>query len=155
MDGRDPRWAAASGRPALGELADGARPSVHNYLVNRRQIIPDIPAVDGLSRIRCSTRFHRVLTAVATLEQKFGWVVRRLRKRAGIAQEKLADIAGLHRTHIGLIERGKRGANLQVIQKLARALNTSMGKLMNALEAQGDEPGPEPAGPRPGRPRKQ
>lgn len=91
---------------------------------------------------------------MATIEEKFGWVVRRLRKKAGIAQEKLADMAGLHRTHVGLIERGKRGANLRVIQKLAEALGTTMASLMAALERQGDEPGPEPKGPRPGRPRK-
>jgi transcriptional regulator with XRE-family HTH domain len=93
-------------------------------------------------------------TAVATLEQKFGWVVRRLRKSAGIAQEKLATMAGLHRTQVGLIELGRRGVTLPIVQKLADALGTTMAKLVAAVEAEGDEPGPEPEGPRAGRPRK-
>jgi transcriptional regulator with XRE-family HTH domain len=91
---------------------------------------------------------------VATLEEKFGRVVRRRRKRAGIAQEKLATMAGLHRTQVGLIELGRRGVSLPIIQKLAAALGTTMASLVAATEAEGDVAKPEPAGPRPGRPRK-
>jgi len=71
---------------------------------------------------------------VATLQEQFGALIRRRRTEAGIGQEKLADIAGLHRTHVSLIERGKRVPGLLVIKKLAKALNTTMADLMTELE---------------------
>lgn len=69
-----------------------------------------------------------------TLQQKFGQMIRRRRLAAGFGQEALADNAGLHRTHICLLERGKRMPTLQVVRKLAVALNTTMASLMEELE---------------------
>ena len=40
----------------------------------------------------------------------------------------------LHRTHVSLIERGKRMPSLLVIKKLAAALGTTMADLMRELE---------------------
>jgi transcriptional regulator with XRE-family HTH domain len=73
---------------------------------------------------------------VPTLQQQFGTVIRRLRKDLGMGQEKLADTAGLHRTHVSMLERGLRMPTLLVVQKLARALNTPMSGLMAELEAE-------------------
>ena len=69
-----------------------------------------------------------------TLQQQFGSLVRRRRHTAGLGQEALADKAGLHRTHVSLLERGKRMPSLQVIKKLADALETTMASLMEELE---------------------
>lgn len=91
---------------------------------------------------------------MAKLEVRFGKVARRLRKKAGLSQEKLAEVAGLHRTHVSLIERGQQAPGLLVIEKLANALGTTMGKLLAAVEAEETKPGSEPEGPKPGRPRK-
>ena len=52
----------------------------------------------------------------------------------GLGQEALADKAGLHRTHVSLLERGKRMPTLQVIKKLAAGLDTTMASLMEELE---------------------
>lgn len=71
---------------------------------------------------------------VDTLEKQVGQLVQRLRKKAGLSQETLADRAGLHRTYISLLERGLRMPSLGVVQKLAAALNTTMSKLMKELE---------------------
>ena len=38
--------------------------------------------------------------------KKFGRRVRELRTKAGFSQERLAELAGLHRTYVGGIERG-------------------------------------------------
>ena len=85
-----------------------------------------------------------------TLQQQFGNLVRRRRLAIGLGQEALADKAGLHRTHVSLLERGKRMPSLAVIKKLAMALDTTMASLMEELEggATDDEPAPE------GRPRR-
>jgi transcriptional regulator with XRE-family HTH domain len=71
---------------------------------------------------------------VDTLQQKFGNMIRRRRLALGLGQEALADKASLHRTHVSLLERGKRMPTLQVVQKLATALETTMASLMAELE---------------------
>jgi transcriptional regulator with XRE-family HTH domain len=64
----------------------------------------------------------------------FGAVLRERREAAGISQEQLADRAGLHRTYVSLIERGKRTASIEVVRKVAGALGVSMAELIEATE---------------------
>jgi transcriptional regulator with XRE-family HTH domain len=71
---------------------------------------------------------------VDTLQQQFGTLIRRRRLALGLGQEALADKATLHRTHVSLLERGKRMPSLLVIRKLAAALETTMASLMEELE---------------------
>ena len=73
---------------------------------------------------------------VETLQQQFGSLIRRRRHAAGLGQEALADKAGLHRTHVSLLERGKRMPSLVVVKKLAAALGTTMASLMAELEGE-------------------
>ena len=68
------------------------------------------------------------------LSIKFGEVIRELRKGLNLSQEKLADIADVHRTYIGMIERGERNITLENIQKLSKALNTPMKLIFERLE---------------------
>ena len=70
------------------------------------------------------TQSHVWLTIVMTNTEleKFGAVVRRLRNKRGISQEKLAELSGLHRTYISLLERGKRNISLLTIIKVAKGL---------------------------------
>ena len=56
--------------------------------------------------------------------------MREARKRKGISQEKLADLAGLHRTYVSLVERGTCNISLLNIEKLAKALEVPLSKLM-------------------------
>lgn len=72
-----------------------------------------------------------------TLQQRFGNVVRRRREAADLSQEALADEAGLHRTYISLLERGLRMPSIEVVRKLAAALNTTMASLIEELERAG------------------
>ncbi|MDO4988616.1 MAG: helix-turn-helix transcriptional regulator [Synergistes sp.] len=53
----------------------------------------------------------------------FGSNVKKYRASNMISQEKLAEIAGLHRTYIGDIERFQRSISLKNIQKIADALH--------------------------------
>ena len=64
----------------------------------------------------------------------FGAVLRERREAVGISQEQLADRAGLHRTYISLIERGKRTASIEVVRKVSTALGLTMTDLINATE---------------------
>lgn len=59
----------------------------------------------------------------------FGEQVRLIRKDLGFSQEELADKAGLHRTYIGMIERGEKNITLTNIEKIAKALDVDIKNL--------------------------
>ena len=50
--------------------------------------------------------------------------------KKGISQEKLAELAGVHRTFVSSVERGERNISLANIVRLARALEVAPAKLM-------------------------
>ena len=52
----------------------------------------------------------------------FGRRVRDLRQARGLSQEKLAELADLHRTYVSSLERGQRNVSLENIHSLARGL---------------------------------
>jgi transcriptional regulator with XRE-family HTH domain len=56
--------------------------------------------------------------------------MRAIRERKGISQEKLADLAGLHRTYVSSVERGERNISLLNIERVAKALAIPLAKLM-------------------------
>ena len=59
----------------------------------------------------------------------FGRCLRRAREDRGYSQEKLAELAGLHRTYVSSVERGKRNVSLENIWRLADALSIGPGVL--------------------------
>ena len=66
---------------------------------------------------------HPVLTSFASK-------LKALRMKKGVSQEKLAEMAGLHRTYVSLVERGTCNISLLNIHKLAEALGVPLTKLM-------------------------
>ena len=52
--------------------------------------------------------------------------VKELRNNLGISQEELADLAGLDRTYITSVERGKRNISIMNIEKLSNALKVTL-----------------------------
>ncbi|EPG3713570.1 helix-turn-helix domain-containing protein [Pseudomonas aeruginosa] len=71
----------------------------------------------------------------AELAQAFGAAVRALRTERGIAQETLANLAGIERSHMGKIERDEHAPTLAVIFKIAGALECSTAVLMAEAES--------------------
>ena len=65
----------------------------------------------------------------------FGAAVRAIRTEEGIAQETLAHLAGIERSHMGKIERGEHMPTLAVILKIAQGLGRSAGELVLETEA--------------------
>lgn len=53
----------------------------------------------------------------------FGHVLRTYRQNAGLSQEALAFECDLHRTFIGMLERGERRATIDTLFALTAALN--------------------------------
>lgn len=64
------------------------------------------------------------------LRVTFGVRVREERKRKNISQEELAELAGLHRTYVGSIERGERNISINNIERIAKALRIGPDELL-------------------------
>ncbi|MCB2075497.1 MAG: helix-turn-helix transcriptional regulator [Novosphingobium sp.] len=62
---------------------------------------------------------------------RLGRNVRRLREEKGWSQEDYADRAGIHRTYVSDIERGKRNPTVTVVEKLAKPLEVEPGRLLD------------------------
>jgi transcriptional regulator with XRE-family HTH domain len=69
------------------------------------------------------------------LEIAFGLAVRRLREERGISQEELGSRTGLHRNHVGQIERGEMSPTLRTAEAIAAALATKTSELVARAEA--------------------
>lgn len=52
------------------------------------------------------------------------------RQRAGVSQEELAELAGLHRTYIGSVERCERNISIDNIERIAIALSLKIADLL-------------------------
>lgn len=57
------------------------------------------------------------------LANHFGANLARIRKSADLSQEQLSAVAGLHRTEVGLLERGMRLPRMDTIAKPAGAID--------------------------------
>lgn len=57
---------------------------------------------------------------------KFGQRVRALRKERDLSQEQLAELTGLHRNYVGMIERGERNPSLSNIEKFSKAFDVEL-----------------------------
>lgn len=67
------------------------------------------------------------------LYAQLGATVRRLRVERGWSQDVLADRSGLHRAHIGEIERGQTNVTLQTLKTLADTFNVRITDLLKGL----------------------
>ena len=56
----------------------------------------------------------------------FGKQIRRMRIDTKLSQENLADKAGVHRTYIGMIERGEKNITLITMHRISIALGVSV-----------------------------
>jgi transcriptional regulator with XRE-family HTH domain len=68
--------------------------------------------------------------ATRSAQSRFGFALRKLRDERGYPREELAERAGLHRSQVGGVERGKRNVALDHIVKLAKALCVSPSDLI-------------------------
>jgi len=64
---------------------------------------------------------------------KFGDLIRAERLRQGISQEKLAELADVHRTYIGMIERAEKNITLANIEKLSKGLGKPVSYLIKKV----------------------
>ena len=83
----------------------------------------------------CWRLFRETIVCVKrVLSNAFGKCIRSFRQQKGWSQEKLAECSGVHPTHIGLIERGKRNPSIDVADAIANALGQKLSSLTKSAE---------------------
>lgn len=60
--------------------------------------------------------------------------VRQKRQELGLSQEELAERAGVHRTYVGMLERGEKNVTIYNIERIALALGIEPASLLSAPE---------------------
>ena len=65
------------------------------------------------------------------LQKAIGQRIRKLRLEQGLSQEELAEAAGVHRTYIGMLERGEKNVTIYNIERIARALDVRPSSLLD------------------------
>ncbi len=63
--------------------------------------------------------------------ERIGLKITIIRERRGLTQEKLAELAGLHRAYIGQIERGEKNIGLRNLEKIAKSLDVNIRVLVD------------------------
>ena len=71
---------------------------------------------------------------MSKLLHALGHAIRQVREDRNLSQERLAELAGLHRTYVSSVEQGRRNLSVENIQKIANALGVSMTELVQLCE---------------------
>lgn len=65
------------------------------------------------------------------LLKQLGLSIKLARVRKGLSQEELAELANLHRTYIGMVERAERNITVINLIQIAKALDISLDRLFD------------------------
>ena len=69
-----------------------------------------------------------------TFAATFGSVVRRRREQRRLSQERLAELADIHRNYIGLVERAERVPTIEIARRVSAALGVRFSVLIQETE---------------------
>ena len=61
------------------------------------------------------------------IKEKFGQKVKQLREEKNFSIEQLANVSNVDRNYISDIEKGKRNASIEIIEKVINGLETDLG----------------------------
>ena len=67
------------------------------------------------------------------IQKQLGATVRSLRRKRKLTQDVFAERAGLHRAHVGEIERGESNVTLQTLKIIADTLGVRIVDLVRKL----------------------
>jgi len=64
---------------------------------------------------------------------EIGHRIQTIRREKGVSQEALAHIAGLHRTFLGMVERGERNITVINLLRITTALEVDASQILQEL----------------------
>ncbi len=103
--------------------------------INRVSIVGLLTSISLSTGNACDLKSVTITQQIPTsfrvpdIKTSFGRCLRRLREERGISQEALANEAGLDRTYVSSVERGRRNISLENIERLANALKVDIQAL--------------------------
>ena len=68
-----------------------------------------------------------------------GQVIGILRTQRGMSQEVLSGLAGIARSHLAMIENGRKNANVETLWRIAQALDIRLSDLIRMVEDKLDD----------------
>jgi ribosome-binding protein aMBF1 (putative translation factor) len=87
-------------------------------------------SLDNLERLHLALAETQSSANSKSLRARFAENMKRERISLGLSQEKLAEMAGLHRTYVSQVERGVTSISLDNVEKLAVALGREEESLL-------------------------
>ena len=73
------------------------------------------------------------MSGIDKVRKSIGANVRNLRKKAGLSQEALAEIADLHPVYISQVERGTKAVSVEALWKISKAVQVPMSALVRGI----------------------
>jgi transcriptional regulator with XRE-family HTH domain len=67
------------------------------------------------------------------LQERIGNRVRELRSKHGWSQEAFADMCGIHRGHMGQVERGEKDLAISTLAKISKGLGITVSALLKGV----------------------
>lgn len=78
-------------------------------------------------------RMAAFIRSTMQVQQQLGERIRQIRRKKGWSQEELAGRCGLHRSHMGEIERGQANLTMLTLVTIAQTLETSAAMLFKDI----------------------
>ena len=76
---------------------------------------------------------------MSNIADRVGKKLRCKRIEKGYTQEQVAELANLHPTYIGQVERGEKNLTIESLEKLCNALDYPMSDLMQNISSNGHD----------------
>ncbi len=76
------------------------------------------------------------IAAMISLRSALGRAIARLRAKEGLSQERFALRAKIARTYFAGIERGRHNVSIDLLERIARALDLDTGELLAEAESE-------------------
>jgi len=71
--------------------------------------------------------------------KKIGITLLKLRKKKKVSQEKLSELANVHRTYLSDVEGGKRNLTVTVLKRIVDALSIEMSYFFEMVEREDND----------------
>ena len=117
----------------LSQESLAERAGFHRSYVSQIERAVQNMSLDNLERLNLALTQTQLSSDIKSLRMRFAENMKRERVSLGLSQEKLAELAGLHRTYVSQVERGVTSISLDNVEKLAAALGRDEESLIGTI----------------------
>lgn len=71
---------------------------------------------------------------VMKIQNKLGIFLKEMRLQKGLSQEKVAELVGVHRTYIGMVERGEKNITIATLEKFAKVYEVKIWHIFKEID---------------------